>query len=108
MTATATSLGDLRRAIGGSSITLGRLEEILGADGVHELRRSYFPRWRRSRPHSADGSLRAFKAISVEDEFEGRVVSALAPPELIVRIRVSRSRSATAAAESPSMTGILA
>lgn len=106
MTATATSLRDLREAIGGSPVTLRRLEELLGADGVHELRRSYFPRWRRGRPHSADGSLRAFKAIIVEDEFEGRVVSALAPPELSVRVRVSRPPPrVVAAADSRSMAG---
>ena len=108
MTATATSLDDLRKAIGSSPVTLGRLEELLGADGVHELRRSYFPRWRRGRSHSADGSLRAFKAVTVQDEFEGRVVSALAPPDLSVRIRVSKPASRVAAAvESRSMAGKL-
>jgi hypothetical protein len=108
MTATATSLGYLRKAIGGSPVTLGRPEELLGTDGVHELRRSYFPRWRRSRPHSADGSLRSFKEITVEDEFEGRVVSALAPPELSVRVQVSKPPAgATAVVDSPSMAGNL-
>lgn len=112
MTATATSLDDLldnlRKAIGGSPVTLGRLEELLGADGVHELRRSYFPRWRRGRSHSADGSLSAFKAVTVEDEFEGRVVSALAPPGLSVRVRVSKpSPQGAAAAGAPSMAGNL-
>lgn len=108
MTATATSLDYLRKAIGGSPVTLGRVEELLGADEVHELRRSYFPRWRRGRPHAADGSLSAFKAVTVEDEFEGRVVSALAPPGLSVQVRVRKPSSRpTGAAESPSMAGNL-
>jgi len=81
-------LDDLRRAFGDSPVTTEGLERFLGADGVHELRRKYFPRWRRSRAYAAGESVRGLKAVVVEDEFEGKIVEALAPRELSVQIRI--------------------
>jgi hypothetical protein len=81
-------LDDLRREFGGSPVTLEGLEKFLGTDSVHELRRNYFPRWRRSRAYAAGESVRGLKAVVVEDEFEGEIVKALAPRELSVQIRI--------------------
>jgi hypothetical protein len=81
-------LDELRLAFSGSPVTLDGLEKFLGADGVHELRREYFPRWRRSRAYAAGESVRGLKAVVVEDEFEGEIVKALAPREVSVRIRI--------------------
>jgi hypothetical protein len=83
------TLEELRRALGGSPVTLRRLEAVLGADGVHELRRFYFPRWRRGRAHAASESLRDFKEVAVESEFEAEIVSALAPQDVRVKIRIA-------------------
>ena len=66
-------------------VTLDAIEAVLGANGVRELRRRYFPRWRRSRTNAAAKSLRGYKAVVVEDQFEWEVVQALAPRELTVR-----------------------
>jgi hypothetical protein len=78
----------VRRAFGDSQVTLERLERKFGPDEVDQLRRSYFPRWRRSRAYAAGESVRGVKGIVVDDEFEGEVVKALAPRELSVRIRI--------------------
>lgn len=85
------ALDDLRRAFSGSPVTLDDLEALLGADGVLELRRKYFPRWRPGRVHAAGESVRGLKAVVVEDEFEGEVVKALAPRELSVQIRIAQA-----------------
>lgn len=82
------ALDELRRAFSGSSVTLEGLENYLSADDINELRRKYFPRWRRSRAYAAGESVRGLKAVVVEDEFEGQIVEALAPRELNVRIRI--------------------
>ncbi len=81
-------LDDLRRNFSDSPVTLDGLEKFLGAEGVHELRRTYFPRWRRSRAYTGGESVRGLKAVVVEDEFEGEIVEALAPRELSVQIRI--------------------
>ncbi len=88
----------LRRSFAGSPVTVDALEAELGADGVRELRRKYFPRWRRSRANAAAESLRGFKALVVEDEFERAVVQALAPRELTVKIRVGKQEPELAGA----------
>jgi hypothetical protein len=80
----------LRRDLKGSAVTPEAIEATLGAVGVRNLRRTYFPRWRRSRANAAAESLRGFKALVVEDEFEREVVQALAPRELKVKVRVSK------------------
>jgi hypothetical protein len=97
-------IDELRRALGDSPVTIDAVESALGADGVLELRRRYFPRWRRSRANAAAESLRGFKALVVEDEFERKVVRALVPRELTVKVRVSKheaklAREARAVAE---------
>ena len=79
---------ELRQVVGEAPVTLELLEATLGAEGVHELRRRYFPRWRPGRSHAAGESLRAFRTVIVEDAFEAEVVSALAPPNLKVSVRV--------------------
>lgn len=94
----AESIDRLRRALAGVPVTLDALETELGADGVRELRREYFPRWRRSRANAAAESLRGFKAIEVEDEFERAVVQAVAPPEMTVEVRVSKQERELAGA----------
>lgn len=99
--AMAVSINELRRSFSGSLVTLDQLEARLGPDGVNALRRKYFPRWRRSRAHAAADSLRGFKAVVVEDEFEAQLVLALAPQELRVRIRMSERAAGTAGAGSP-------
>jgi len=86
------SLVKLRQAIGEAPVTLELLEETIGAQGVYDLRRSYFPRWRPGRPHVASDSPRAFRTVIVEDAFEAQVVSALAPPDLRVRVRLDHRR----------------
>jgi hypothetical protein len=102
------SLDELRQAIGSAPVTLKLLEKTLGTRGVYELRRSYFPRWRPGRPHAADESLRAFRTVIVEDTFEAEVVSALAPADLKVSVRLDSSMrepvetSAKALAAAPS------
>jgi hypothetical protein len=83
------TIDELRRGFGGSPVTLDGLEARLGADGVRDLRREYFPRWRPSRAYAAAESLRGFKEIVVEDEFERELVRALAPRELTVEVRIA-------------------
>jgi len=84
----AEPMDELRRAFGGLPVTLDALEAVLGADGVRKLRRKYYPRWQRGRANAAAESLRGFKAVAVEDEFEREVVQALAPRELTVKVRI--------------------
>lgn len=91
----AMTIEELQRAIGDSPVTLPLLEAVLGSEGVHELRRIYFPRWRRSRAHAGQESLRGIKTVTVDDEFEGQVVAALAPRDVKVRIRYRQSSSDT-------------
>ena len=93
-------LDEVRTNFYNSPVTLDGLEEFLGPNGVDELRRTYFPSWRRSRAYAASEALRGFKALVVEDEFEGRIVEALTPQELSVRIRIRRPPSVAAKAGS--------
>ena len=105
-TGVAMSLDELRQSVGGAPITLQVLEETLGAQGVHALRRSYFPRWRPGRPHAADESLRAFRTVIVDDEFEAQVVLAVAPADLRVSVRLDESKQQQAESDPTGMAPV--
>jgi hypothetical protein len=89
-------LDDLRRSIGDGPVTRTSLEAVLGVDGLKELRRWYFPRWRPNRAHAANESLRAARSIVVESMFEQEVVRALAPADLRLRVKIVPRTAETA------------
>ena len=95
------SLDKLRQAIGEAPVTLGSIEAIIGAQGIRELRRFYFPRWRPSRSYAPGESLRAFRTVIVSDRFEADVVYALAPPSLRVSVRLDRPAAGRSAGPLP-------
>jgi hypothetical protein len=69
-----------------SDVSPRALRKAIGREGIERLRREYFPRWRPGREVDANPRLRAFRRIVVKNEFERRVVQAVAPRDLAVRV----------------------
>jgi hypothetical protein len=83
-------LDSLRRALGARRLTTAAVEAAVGEERLAGLRREYFPRWRPDRVHTARPSLRAYRRVVVEDRFEARLVKAIAPADLVVRVDIAR------------------
>jgi hypothetical protein len=79
----------VRERLADRPISRAGVEKVIGPDGIADLRRRYFPRWRPNRVRDASPQLRAYRRVVVADRFEEKLVRALAPADLVVDVVVS-------------------